>query len=151
MLWTLALTASAGPCVVGYQGSGATAGTTSIAFINGKRLAETEARHADAERRSPKPTPLHGAVVLTYERHPIQLANPDNQVVVLESGGAVIARREAETPDPELPAGMSARWGQIVVLLPDETVFPVTVHAADRTLGHRCSWSISWEGHVELL
>jgi hypothetical protein len=153
MLWLLVTAAIAKPstCLVGRPGTSRVLGHTTLTYVSGKELADNEALHAEAERREPAPIPVHGLLAFHVQRRPVQLENPDNHVIVVESEGKPIARREPDTPDPELPSGMRHRWGQLVVILPDEAAFPLTISAADRTLGHRCSWSVTWEGRVERL
>lgn len=153
MLWLLVAVALARPevCPVGSADTGKVAGHTWLVYVTGKQLAAIEARRAEAERRPPEVTPVHGVLVLRYRRQPVQLANPDNQVVVVESNGQQLLRTGPDWPERPVWLGYQPRWRALVVPLPDEAAFPLEVHAADRALGHACSWQITWEGRVERL
>lgn len=128
-------------------------GRTTLEYMTGKQLAAEEAKRAQAELREPMATPIHGMLTFKVERSTIGLANGDNQVFVVESGGAQVVREEPEADVPNTPGAGIYRywWNTFVVFLPDDAAFPLTVHAADKTLAQRCSFSVSWDGVVQLL
>lgn len=126
-------------------------GRTTLTYETGEQVAADETRRAQVEMRPPEATPVHGQLVFKVERSTIDSANAANQVIVVEGGGRELLRSDpkssvwtiAETPGPN-----GYWWNVLVLPVPDDAEFPLTVHAADKVAVHRCSWAVRWDGAV---
>lgn len=146
MLVAVAHAGGGGPCWVG---KAPYPGKDSLEYVSAADAAAQERKRAEVEMREPGPSPPNGLLLLLIERDKLDLADTSTQLVVVESGGKEVLRHEPPADVPEIRHGVYYGWFNYVgVPIGDGWTFPLTVHAADKVLTHRCTWTVAADGDV---
>lgn len=128
---------------------GGVLGRSELIYVSGAEAAAKEKKAAEVEMREPKPTPPGGFLAVRIERTSIDLANLETQILVVEKDGAEVFRLEPPSDVPEVPGGGPYWWNILGSTFPEGVALPVTVHAIDKAISQRCTWTIGPYGAVE--